>query len=443
MLGPAFGLPSIDAQCIAAIALLQLRLPREWVIVPTHDQTRYLPYLLHGDECISGFRNITHYIDSNDAKRLDATQRADSTAISSFIASNAQILLDLSLYVSFENYSATRTAFTKILPWHANYIVPPKRREAARKRTDHLGISSIDVDDVHEDLSNKPPGFDVGREKTFEAETQKRASLLLPQKNTVRSLLQRPEHSAVFKLHALADNFFGPLQDMLGDESYFLGSTGPQEVDCLAYGYLSLMLYPHLPQDWLAKVLRKRYPRLARYTERMHEGLKMETNVDEVMGLAQCKNEKEVERLRRACGMVLPWAPPVPSGILDVTSTITGDLMSRIPLLRPSTQIILTSPYKQIPVQRYVPAILAATATTLGIFGYYAFATGLLTWPHGEEVHIFGRKRLADYGHLGAALAGVSLLGQQTTVPQNAAFHAPFENKPAGIEMEVEQDGVP
>ena len=41
--GPAFGLPSVDAQCLAAIAYFALALPdsgsQEWVLIPDSDPT--------------------------------------------------------------------------------------------------------------------------------------------------------------------------------------------------------------------------------------------------------------------------------------------------------------------------------------------------------------------------------------------------------------------
>ena len=446
ILGPAFGLPSIDAECNAAVALLRLRIETEWTIVPTHDQTRRLPYLRDGDECIEGFRNISRHVSNGFGEKrpqLEPKQQADVTALSSFILSHAQTLLDISLYVSADNYSTTRSAFTKILPWYANYMIPPARRNAARTRTDHLGINSIDVDDVHEDLSNKPPGFgDAGKEKSFEPETQKRASLLLPQRSTVSGLLRRREHSAVFKLHALADNFFEPLQDTLGDSEYFLGRGEMSEVDCLAYGYLSLMFYPDLPQSWLKSTLKKKYGKLVRFLERMHRGLQMPMKVEHVMALAECTNEQQVIAKRKDSGMTLPLTPPATTSIVDIASTVLSDLLSRIPLLGSSTTIITSQPTKHSFLQQHSPAIFAATATTLGLVGYYAFTTGLLAWPHGQELHIFGRKRLADYGHLGAVLAGMSLVGRQATrgdgmVVQESA------NVPIGVEVEVEKDGPP
>ena len=442
MLGPAFGLPSIDADCIAAVALVKQRVEDgEWSLVPTHEQTRRLPFLEDGERCIEGFNNVGRYLDEHHSHRgsaLNDQQRANSTAFTSFITTHAQTLLDITLYVSADNYSRTRTAFTAILPWHTNYILPPSRRKAARLRTDHLGISSIDVDDVHDDLSNRPPSLaqDVGKEaKEFEPETQKRASLLLGGRETVRSLLRRPEHSAVFKLHALAGNFFGPLQDMLGEQEYLLGTERPTVVDCLAYGYLSLMQFPDLPHDWLAKVLARKYGRLAEYLERLHLELNVATEAEDVMALGRCRSEDEVVEMRKVCGMSLPWEAPTRSSALDIGRTITTDLLSRIP--------ILYSPTTAQPIpswRRYLPFALTLTATSLGLSLYYAFSTGILIWPHGEEVHIFGKKRISDYGHLGAALAGVGMLRQQAAGDKE--FHREeVKGKVAGVEVEVERDG--
>lgn len=444
VLAPAFGLPSIDADCIAAVALVKQRAAEgEWSLVPTHDQTIRLPCLEVNGKNVEGFDNIVRYFDKGQTQTLNEEQRANSTAISSFITTQAQTLLDINLYVSADNYASTRTAFTKILPWHANYIIPPSRRKAARVRTDHLGISSIDVDDVHDDLSNKPPSLaqDVGKEpKEFEPETQKRASLLLGGRETVRSLLRRPEHSAVFKLHTLADNFFGPLQDMLGQKKYLLGEEGATAVDCLAYGFLSLMQFPDVPQDWLGKVLARKHDKLFDYLERLHLELGVATEVDDVIALGKCRNEVEVVELRRACGMNIPWTPPARSDALQTGRTIIMDLLSRIPILCSPTTIIPSTRRADRAWLRHLPIALTITATTLGLSLYYAFSASLLVWPHGEDVHIFGRKRFSDYGHLGAALAGVSLLSQQAQ--GDRAYHQQAERDRLGnVEVEVERDG--
>jgi hypothetical protein len=171
-------------------------------------------------------------------------------------------LLDISLYVSFENYrNRTRAAFTQILPWYANFVVPPQRRAEARQRTQQLGVSSLDVDDIHEDVIDKPTSLksDHQQKKPFEHETEKHAKRLLGRRATLKSLLNRSDHAAAFRLSVLADNFFEPLQDTLNEQSTLLGTDEPAIVDCLAIGYLSLMLYPDMPQNWLASTLHQKY----------------------------------------------------------------------------------------------------------------------------------------------------------------------------------------
>lgn len=448
ILGPAFGLPSIDAECIAAVALVKQSVETgAWSLVPSHDQTKKTPYLQDGEMDVCGFDNIARYLETAypaTAPNITLIQRADSTAISSFLLTHAQILLDITLYVSAANYTATRAAFTAILPWYANYTLPPARRAAARKRTEHMGISSIDVDDVHEDVSNRPQSLarDVGKEeKEFEPETQKRASMLLGGgRATVRSLLRsRGEAGAVFKLHALADNFFGALQDMLGDKTFLLGTDGPTGVDCLAYGFLSLMQFPDLEQDWLAKVLARKYPNLLEYLERLHKELDVTAQAEDVMALRECATEEQVAEARRICGMKLPWQPPQSSSLLDVGRTISDSLLSSLPpLLYSPTTLIPIRPHPTSAWKRYAPLALALTASSLGLSLYYAFSTGLLVWPKGEEVHIFGRKRFSDFGHLGAALAGVSLLGSQAQ--GDRAFHQRQAERLGDVEVEVERD---
>ncbi|KJY02032.1 mitochondrial import receptor subunit Tom37 like protein [Zymoseptoria brevis] len=417
ILGPAFGLPSINAECNAAVALLQLHGKNEYDLVLAHEQKERLPYLIDGELRIHGFSNIARHLSETALEPrhdpLTATQRADSIAVTSFLGSNAQILLDISLYVGFENYRlTTRPAFTKILPWHANYIIPPQRRAAARSRTEHLGISSIDVDNVHEDMSNRPPGYEaVGKEEGFEKEAQARASLLLPKKNTLKSLLQTPERASIFKLQALADNFFGPLADVLGEKHYLLGTEEATSVDCLMYGFLALMLFPKVPQDWLASTMRQRYGKLAAFVERVHATLKLRTDVEEVVKLMQCKTRAELWAQRETSKSSLPWTIEPGTSIVETFRNIGKALIEQIPFIGSPNSLQLLNVRQASAFSRHMRAVVLSATASIALSGYIAFHTGLLVWPRGEEVHIFGRKRFSDLGHLGAALAGVNLLG--------------------------------
>ncbi|KAF2212250.1 hypothetical protein CERZMDRAFT_26171, partial [Cercospora zeae-maydis SCOH1-5] len=409
ILGPAFGLPSINAQCIAAVALLQLYAPRDYELIPTHDESHPLPYLIDGTARLSGLNNIARHLGEKRLVQdgLNSQQTADAAAITSFIEHNAQILLDISLYVGFENYRlATRPAYSQILPWHANYTLPPRERNAARLRTDHLGISSIDVDNVHEDMSNRPEGFDgVGKEQKFEAATQKRASLLLGGKETLRTLLQRSEHAAIFKLNALADNFLEPLQDMLGDKTYLLDTDGPTAVDCIVAAYLGLMLFPKLPQDWLATTMRRRYKRLAAYTERLHRHLALAANANDLLVVKHCGTREEAVAFREAHKVVLPWSTASPPTVFEELRTFAMGLWNQIPILGQPTKLYLRNAKWHSFFYRNLQTLVLTAATAFAAGSFLSVYTGLVEWPHGQAVHIFGRKRMSDFGHLGAALA--------------------------------------
>lgn len=420
ILGPAFGLPSIEAECAAAVALLQLYARDGYDLTAVADQQSTLPHLADGTAHVSGFNNILrHLVDKhmvNESSLLDDSQRTNASALTSFIENNAQTLLDISLYVGFENYRlATRPAFTKILPWYQNYIIPPKSRSAARLRTEHLGISSIDVDNVHQDMSNRPQGFDgVGREQPqFEAETQKRASLILPRKETVRSLLQRPEHAAIFRLNALADNFFEPLQEQLGSSQFVLDTPEPTSVDCLIYAYLALMLFPQLPQDWLASTMRGQYKPLLAYTQRVHELLQLSTIAEDVVRLDECKSQSEVIEHRKSCHMRLPWTVSPRVTAIDSFNEICIGIWNHVPVVGGSNRLELLHCKKQPFLHRHLPTILLSATLSIAAGTYVAVYTGLLVWPHGQALHIFGRRRLSDYGHVGAALAALNFLGSQ------------------------------
>jgi len=443
-LGPAFGLPSVDAECNAAVALLRQHFGiddnHRWEIVPTHEHDRTLPCLRDGEKTYSGFSAISRHISQSPS--------ADATALASFLQTHAPLLLAISLYVNATNYRlTTRPAFTAILPWHANYILPPSRRAVARRQTEHLGISSIDVDNVHEDMSGREgAGITAGVGKKegegFEAQARERASLLLGRKDTLQGLLRRPERAAVFRLHALADNFFEPLVEMLKDgNEAFSGSRGElSAVDYLAYGYLALMLKPQVEQDWLARTMREKYGRLVKFVDNVHEKLGLETQVKDVMDLAHCKTEDDVIGRRKALGLRLPWSPPAKATALDTATTIVKELVYQVPYLKPGPTVRPLDNAMYMPTwQQRLPAIMIGTLASLALGTYAAVHTGHLVWPHGDAVQIFGRKRLADYGHLGAALSGLSLLGAQASRDQ--AYHQQERQDGSPVEVDVVIDG--
>ena len=90
--GPAFGLPSIDAECLACISYLrQCGIEKDdWLLIPSSDPnvtpTRELPALKIGTLWISRYRNIFDYLMQYSGgewdldRELDQQQWADSVA---------------------------------------------------------------------------------------------------------------------------------------------------------------------------------------------------------------------------------------------------------------------------------------------------------------------------------------------------------------------------
>ena len=114
--------------------------------------------------------------------------------------------------------------------------------------------------------------FNPGMNLSARVQSNSATTSLLGRNGTLRNLLRQPEHSDTFRLNALADQFCQPLQEQLGDKSWLIHRDGdPWSVDCLALGYLSLMLHAEVPKRWLATTIKTRYPRLVRYYDEVYE----------------------------------------------------------------------------------------------------------------------------------------------------------------------------
>lgn len=361
--------------------------------------------------------------------------------LNSFIVSTGLPLLDVSLYVSFENYRLrTRSSYTQILPWYTNFLLPPRLRAAARSRTAHLGVSTVDVDCVHEDVIEKPQSLQQQQPRQFEEhETEKHAKRLLGQRRTIKSLLRAPEHAAAFKIQALADDFFDPLQELLGNKQYLLGTSAPSEIDCLAFGYLSLMLYPRMPQAWLETSLKTRYAKLKLYIDRLRARFDMDATPAEAFQQHQepVVGTENIDILHgRTVVGKLPWTQPQELGFAGALASLGREVRLQIPLPNSGAQV------KKLPQKDYNTSWLGKTLPYLPALGAIAL-TGYWfyldrPWPKGETVHHFGKRRLADYGAAGALLGGLGMQMQSVQVREGPQRVQEFGN--GAVKVEVVED---
>ncbi|KUL82502.1 hypothetical protein ZTR_10650 [Talaromyces verruculosus] len=328
--GPGFFLPSIDAQCLATIAYFVKTVPKDkWVLVASSDPSvspsNELPAVKDGQTWVSKFRNIVDYVRqySNEEWDLDADweglDKADITAFSAFLESNGQLLLDLSLYVSSQNYyAATSPAYGSILTWPNQWILPPKLRNAAKHRTEHLGLSSLDLEATEEQQRERE------RAATGVSAGQIPASLITRPRETVSTLLGKTAQYSQFRLDGLTAELFEPLEQLLGAKKYLLADgQRPSSLDMLVLGYLSLVLFPEVPSKWLRESLTTKTPRLAKYVERMR---------DECFGGVVRLEEAFPDTAEIKIKSFLPWRQPERTNAVKIGSTLLNTLADATPI---------------------------------------------------------------------------------------------------------------
>lgn len=136
--------------------------------------------------------------------------------------------------------------------------------------------------------------------------------------------------------------------------------------------------------------------------------------------------------------MNLPWSPPAKPTILETVSRISSELVEQIPYFKSPPTVVHLHRIRQSLWERHLPTIILGTVASIAFGSYYAIQTGLIRWPHGEHIQIFGRKRFADYGHLGAALSGIGLLGQ---LDRQHHQQAELDVSPLEVDVTVRGEG--
>ncbi|KAM0329401.1 hypothetical protein ACHAQA_004708 [Verticillium albo-atrum] len=281
--GPAFGLPSIDAECLAAIAYLHHALDSsEWVLIPSSDPSvtaaHRLPALHSSDTDTwsSGYTAIATHL-AQTPYSLDASltpaQAADVAAYSSYLTTRLAPLLDISLHALPKNWSqTTRPAYSTILPFPLTWTVPTALHTAALDRS-----------------APYLAGLTLPDEETDDKETSALDAALkhipAPRKRSPLEDLA-PTQAATIRLHALALDALAPLNALRAEGESTPGTklrlsssssspdtaaAAPTSLDCLALGYLALIRRAPVPHDFLRKALEGSFPTLARMTTDLTE----------------------------------------------------------------------------------------------------------------------------------------------------------------------------
>jgi len=150
-----------------------------------------------------------------------------------------------------------------------------------------MGLSSLDVETTVEE------GFAPGRgTASSEYEAAKRAAgiptesqpsaMSMGRGKGLGGLLGGQVYAARFRLDALSGELLDPLSDLLGKHDHLFRGEQPSSLDCFAFGYLSLLYYPTVPQAWLRETIQTKYPRIGAYIRKLRKEFFHTDEVDPV-----------------------------------------------------------------------------------------------------------------------------------------------------------------
>ncbi|KAI0178966.1 Tom37 C-terminal domain-containing protein [Hypoxylon sp. FL1284] len=299
--GSAFGLDSIDPECLGAIACFRHFVPREdWTLIASNDAAvspdYHLPALNHRGTWVSGYANIISHLAGCGKLSIDddltPPQRADSLAYASFLATRGSGLLATSLYVSPRAWAeVTRPAYSSLLRFPLTWTVPPAIRAVAIEKAEHLGMgylaAEIDADET------STPSL---------AETTSTGFLRLRERLGPSRAMQ-PEHTSAIRMQHFAEDFYSVLDEARENKRFFLRDDEPSSLDFLAYGYLQLMCV-RTPHSILKAALENSYTRLVDFL-------------------------KEVRSYGHAQDLV--WQEPVPRGALSLIGRFAEGSLEAVP----------------------------------------------------------------------------------------------------------------
>ncbi|KAI9284463.1 Tom37 C-terminal domain-containing protein [Umbelopsis sp. AD052] len=241
--GPALDVPSIDPSCVAVEAYLRATNANFTVVYANDPQlspTGQLPLLKDGPVWVAGASRILSHLskkghDGNAS--LSAEQVADSLAYISLIEEKLYDCMLFTWYADQTNFVKTiRPTYAKLLPFPTRYFVPIRLRNNAKARLEKYEVEIKDDDD---------------------------SQLATSETDDLKKLMETGWHH----MYTLARDTYKVLDAKLGEKDYFFGDK-PSTLDCLAFGYLSLHMYPMLPHHRLRIILTTEYPRLSLFCDR-------------------------------------------------------------------------------------------------------------------------------------------------------------------------------
>jgi len=203
--------------------------------------------------------------------------------------------------------------------------------------------------------------------------------------------------------------FLEPLQELRGEKRYFVSNKQFSSLDCLVLGHLSLMLLPELPQPWLSKIMRSKFPDLCSWTEALSASVfGPEVTLDDAfLSRSSLRAEKE----QRDGKAILPWKAPDNGGVIGVSGVFLSGIADSIPVvgqLRRNTRMRQHGgkpPQDEQSSSWQTLTLVGSLIAGVGLIVGYAFHSGLISLSSMEEAEEERRNGLGSLGEAGAALS--------------------------------------
>ena len=216
-------------------------------------------------------------------------------------------------------------------------------------------------------------------------------------------LSSNPETKASIRLDALARDFLQPMKALKGKKRFLVSNDQFTSLDCLALGYLSLMLVDELPSPWLARTLKEKFPALAGWTEEVGESIfGGRTTLEEAF-----LKDLEGETKRNSH---LPWVSPQNRGLAGVGSAFAAGFTDSLPVLgawrrnqKAQHYQLTTQEQDDVGSTWQKITLFGSLVAGIGLAAGYLFHQGLLALPTADEEP--RRDGLSDYGEAGAAMS--------------------------------------
>ena len=201
------------------------------------------------------------------------------------------------------------------------------------------------------------------------------------------------------------------------------------------------MLVPELPQPWLTKTMRRKFPDLCTWAKELR---------GEVFGPAVGIEDALIGKFPEEKESHLPWKAPANGGVVGVGGMFLSNVVDSIPVvgqLRRNTRMRQhggKTPENEQSSSWQTLTVLSSLLGGVGLVAGYMFHQGIISFPSAEETE--KQKAGAGLGAFGEAGDMLSMyvnqMDYQAQRQRQMEMEMGGEQKSPVVEVEVGSDGV-